>query len=178
MNITYIDGMEYRIRPAEIDDAPALYGISVRAHTASYYDQLIPEILKDEFYAYYAWSAEHETEFTVKMARKIMHPAWHVAVAEQQGRVIGYTIAHSKQAGTLMLRGLFVDPVRHSMGVGSALFELSLTWAVRGESIELAVIENNTVARRLYERYGFVISKTKNEDFFGAKMVYMHRPAD
>lgn len=172
------DHMEYSIRPAENQDAPAFYAISLRAHTASYYDQLIPTALKSDFDSYYTWTKEAETEFTASILRKINHPDWFVTVAVQNQQVIGYTIAHLKDDGRLLLRGLFVDPDRHAKGIGTALFKASLTWGAAGKPIQLSVIENNTVARNLYEKCGFEIIGTKNKDFFGAKMIIMQRLAD
>lgn len=170
--------MDYVIRLAEEKDVDAFYSISLRSHTASYYDQLIPSAFQADFYAYYQWSSVHEQEFTANMTRKLAHPAWYAAVAECDGKVIGYTIAHSKIAGKLMLRGLFVDPVVHAKGIGTALFEFSLTWAQPDDIIELVVIDENIVARRLYERHGFMMTDEYDKDFFGAKMVRMQRLSD
>lgn len=170
--------MDYIIRLAEEKDAKAFYGISLRSHTASYYDQLIPDDSKSDFYSYYTWSKEGEADFTAGIQRKINHPDWFVAVAEQDGQVIGYTIAHLKHDGRLILRGLFVDPDRQAKGAGTALFEKSLTWSVTGKLIELSVIENNTVARSIYEKCGFRVRDVKDKDFFGAKMIVMQRHAD
>jgi GNAT superfamily N-acetyltransferase len=170
--------MDYIVRLANPDDAPALYGISLRAHTASYYDTLVPQGFLAEFNQYYQWSDERQETATAVMVRKINHPAWRVAVAESEGKIIGYTLAHLKDEGKLMLRGLFVDPSSHSKGVGTALFELSLSWARPGDIAELVVIEENIVARRLYESHGFKIVGTKAEDFFGAKQVIMQAKLD
>jgi GNAT superfamily N-acetyltransferase len=170
--------MDYTIRLAKKKDAPSFYGISLRSHTASYYDQLIPNDSKSDFYSYYTWSEEAEAAFTAGINRKINHPDWFVAVAEQGGLVIGYTIAHLKDDGRLMLRGLFVDPDRQAKGAGTALFKKSLAWGVVGNPIELSVMENNTVARRIYEKCGFTVGDPKKKDFFGAKMIVMHRLAD
>jgi GNAT superfamily N-acetyltransferase len=169
--------MEYHIRPATIDDAPALYGISVRAHTASYYDQLIPDDFKAAFYEHYAISQAKKDAFIVRIRRKIEHADWQLAVAEQDGTVVGYTVAH-RIGDMLVLSSLFVDPVRHTKGIGTALFNLSLTWAKPGDKVSLSVIEANTVARSIYEKAGFKIVDTKSKDFYGAKTVTMERLAD
>lgn len=169
--------MDYSIRFADKRDASAFYDISLRAHTASYYDQFIPGDLQPEFYSYYTWSKQGEIEFTASILRKIAHPDWFVAVAVQDDRVIGYTVAHLKNE-RLMLRGLFVDPDRQARGVGTALFKTSLSWSIAGQPIELSVIKKNRVARHLYEKCGFEILERKNKDFFGAKMISMQRLAD
>lgn len=170
--------MDYVIRRANISDAEVLYSISLRSHATSYYENLVSDAQKQNFYDYYKCSAERESQFSAVMARKIIHPAWHVAVAVQGEGIIGYVIAHSKIEGKLMIRGLFVDPSKQSAGVGTALFERSLSWVKSGDSAELTVVEGNVIARSLYEKYRFEVIGEYEEDFFGAKQVIMQRPAN
>jgi RimJ/RimL family protein N-acetyltransferase len=171
--------MDYAIRLAEEKDAAAFYPISLRSHTASYYDQLIPDECKEDFYAYYTRSSDAEHEFTAGIIRKIRHPDWRVAVAvRDDGSVVGYTIAHLRADNNLMLRGLFVDPDSHAKGAGTALFQLSLTWGVPGHPLMLSVIENNSVARGIYAKNGFVVTGVRAKSFFGAKMITMQHFAD
>lgn len=48
---------------------------------------------------------------------------------------------------------LYVDPVQHRRGIGSALVALAQREQV---DLQLYTFQSNSVARRLYERHGFV----------------------
>lgn len=68
------------------------------------------------------------------------------------------------QKGQLLMDGISVSPAMRGSGVGSALLHQLIAHArARGcEAIRLDVIDTNPAARRLYERIGFVATKTES----------------
>ncbi len=77
-------------------------------------------------------------------------------VAEQQGAVAGYVIAHGAgDEGEILNLG--VAPAHQRHGVGRALVEQVLALLARAGArvVFLEVRESNAVARRLYQSLGF-----------------------
>ncbi len=77
-------------------------------------------------------------------------------VAEQQGVVTGYVIAHgADDEGEILNLG--VAPAHQRHGVGRALVEqvLALLAGAGARMVFLEVRESNAVARRLYQSLGF-----------------------
>jgi [ribosomal protein S18]-alanine N-acetyltransferase len=77
-------------------------------------------------------------------------------VAEQQGAVAGYVIAHgAADEGEILNLG--VAPAHQRRGVGRALVEqvLALLAGAGARAVFLEVRESNAVARRLYQTLGF-----------------------
>jgi RimJ/RimL family protein N-acetyltransferase len=101
-------------------------------------------------------SAEHEREFL----RRVQEEGSLVLLAELQGSIAGWvTLMRGKQeyrqhVGEL---GIGVLATYRGAGVGSALIDAALGWAVdaRLERVELGVRASNPGALRLYERFGF-----------------------
>lgn len=77
-------------------------------------------------------------------------------VAEQQGALAGYVIAHgAADEGEILNLG--VAPAHQRRGVGRALVEqvLALLAGAGARAVFLEVRESNAVARRLYQTLGF-----------------------
>jgi [ribosomal protein S18]-alanine N-acetyltransferase len=77
-------------------------------------------------------------------------------VAEQQGALAGYVIAHgAADEGEILNLG--VAPAHQRRGVGRALVEqvLALLAGAGARAVFLEVRESNAVARRLYQSLGF-----------------------
>ncbi|MDQ7991475.1 MAG: GNAT family N-acetyltransferase [Propionicimonas sp.] len=90
-------------------------------------------------------------------------PAWQVFVlADREGRVVASGSLFAKEDGRLQRIGrVLVDPARRGEGWGRAVMELLLARTDADASIdatELGVFTQNTVARELYLRLGFVRS--------------------
>ena len=166
--------MKHLLRPAKKSDASAMYQISIAAHTQNYYDKLIPDSQKPAFADQYIFSSHKRQRFISGINQKINDPQWLLCVAEVDVVVVGYAIAH-KENGRLLLKGLFVDPRFHGRGIGSDLFELSLTFAVKNMPIEMVVIHDNVVAKALYKKYGFYVIGQAKRKFFGAAQDVMQQ---
>lgn len=152
-----------------------MYNVSVRAHTQSYYNQLIPSESMPDFIDHYRVSTHKRQRFISGINRKMDNSHWFLLVAESQTKVVGYTLAHVEKDNTLTLKGLFVDPKYHHQGIGSRLFETKLEKAGQGRKTRLVVITANSVAKAMYEKYDFKVIGSAPKTFFGAKQDVMER---
>ena len=92
-------------------------------------------------------SEEFLEQEAVLLAERFL-PASQTAVAEHEGRVVGFISVVGDEIG-----GLFVDPAFHGEGFGWAL----LQYARQGKgALELEVFEANPIGRAFYARAGFV----------------------
>ncbi|PFH11118.1 putative acetyltransferase [Collimonas sp. PA-H2] len=86
-------------------------------------------------------------------------------VAEKDGVIVGHAVLEPvaprvSLAHVFTLGSMVVHSGSDGQGVGSALMQALLQWAQQRphiERIELRVREQNTAARRLYEKFGFVL---------------------
>jgi ribosomal protein S18 acetylase RimI-like enzyme len=87
-----------------------------------------------------------------------------ILVAEQEGKVVGYTYAGVEGWDYMALRGpagalydIVVDPAHRAEGIGQALLERTLAaLAARGAPrVVLSTAEQNGAAQRLFARAGF-----------------------
>ncbi|MEU4391441.1 GNAT family N-acetyltransferase [Kribbella sp. NPDC023855] len=93
-------------------------------------------------------------------------------VAELDGEVVGYVRLQDKYpfpegAGVLSVNGLAVAGSARGRGIGSILLTAAGDEAKRrgARKITLFVHGTNTVARRLYERHGYVVEGTLPREF-------------
>jgi ribosomal protein S18 acetylase RimI-like enzyme len=93
-------------------------------------------------------------------------------VAEYDGAVVGYLRLQDKYpfpegAGVLTINGLAVAHAARGQGVATALLEAATAEGKRrgARKISLHVHRTNTVARRLYERHGYIIEGTHPSEF-------------
>ncbi|MEI8408525.1 MULTISPECIES: GNAT family N-acetyltransferase [unclassified Kribbella] len=93
-------------------------------------------------------------------------------VAEYDGQVVGYLRLTDKYSypegkGVLAINGLAVAQKSRGQGVATALLEAATAEGKRrgARKISLRVHGTNTVARRLYERHGYVIEGTHHNEF-------------
>ena len=127
------DWQAYRaIRLAMLDESPAAFG-STHAEAASFDEQLWKQRL---------------TENVVLLASVGKVPAGSTMYSEY-----GAT-----DPGDCSLFGMWVDPGFRQVGVGRALVDavVAQARAAGKRRVVLHVVADNTVARRLYEREGFV----------------------
>ena len=161
------------IRDAEASDVARMFRISVAAHRASY-GPFIPADQLDRFIGRYTINETNEREFTARILHRIRDPRWHVWVAVERhaGTVLGYTLACTLAPDILQKRGLFVDPDAQGHGIGTMLFDHSLS-AIDSGTIQLSVIENNEKAIHVYEKGGFTRVGYDDKSFFGARRIVM-----
>ncbi|MEV6285555.1 GNAT family N-acetyltransferase [Kribbella sp. NPDC051770] len=93
-------------------------------------------------------------------------------VAELDEAVVGYVRLQNKYrfpegAGVLAVNGLAVALEARGQGIGSVLMEAVTSEAKRrgARKVTLNVHSVNTVARRLYERHGYLIEGTHPREF-------------
>ncbi len=93
-------------------------------------------------------------------------------VAEYDGQVVGYLRLQDKYSfpegvGVLTINGIAVAQEARGQGVATALLEAATAEGKRrgARKISLRVHGTNTVARRLYERHGYVVEGTHLNEF-------------
>ena len=118
------------IRQATLDDADAVGRVFVNARDRMTYLPRIPDKDRPRLGG---WFVELNEE------------TW---LAEEDGRIVGFA---GLKAG--WLEHLYVDPDAQSRGVGTELMDHAKRRRPAG--LELWVFQENTGARRFYERHGF-----------------------
>lgn len=105
------------------------------------------------------WLARpHTDEETRWWHINVLVPRGKVVVAEREGSVVGFA-----EPSDGWLHALYVAPTAQGSGVGSALFEHSMTLLPRG--FDLWVFQRNTRALDFYARYGCVeVRRTDGAD--------------
>jgi ribosomal protein S18 acetylase RimI-like enzyme len=159
------------LRAATERDFPQMYATTLAAHCYAYPD-LIPNSHRANFDERYTFSTTRRDTYVAKMTRKLSSPAWHIWVAEVDHDIVGYTLWQEHDDASSYLHGLFINPRYFGRGIGSQLFEKSIE---SGQAIYLSVLENNSRAKRLYEKYDFVPIGHELKSFFGVKETIMKR---
>jgi len=144
---------EVTVRRAVVGDEAALVAIEVTAWDASSgFPSLTPP--------------DKTTFFSERSG-----PDAHL-VAEEDGEVLGYIRLQDKYpfpegSGVLSVNGVAVSKAARGRGVGSILLTAVTDEATRrgARKITLHVHGTNTVARRLYERHGYVVEGTHPREF-------------
>jgi GNAT superfamily N-acetyltransferase len=127
-----------KIRPAHIDDVPAISALCMAA-----FNEAVAPSLSAAGIATFG-SAAAADAFAARLQGDN-----HILVAEQDARVVG--VVELKEGRHLAM--LFVDPACQGRGIGHALFEAVLL-RVREPVLTVRASLN---AVPVYERYGFVL---------------------
>lgn len=114
-----------------------------------------------------------ETEAKISDFLRNSRGLWLVAI--EQNQIVGEVDITVKNLSRIKHNGrltIGVLPKHQSMGLGSALMEKALLWAREHKllRIELDVFASNTKARKLYEKFGFVIE--------GRRKNFLHQKND
>ena len=153
-----------QIRTATVEDARRVEEIRIRTWRAAYRGVLPPDDLD-------AMPID-ETRWRHRIAEP--PPGWQTYVADDGGRVIGFTsVGPSRdQQGIGELYAIYVEPHAWSTGAGRALIaraEQALAESYREAT--LWVLEENTRARRFYERAGWELDGVRKlETFLGTEV--------
>lgn len=91
------------------------------------------------------------------MAERLRGPDAGSFVAVSGGMIVGHLGLTARRSGLLEL-GMIVAAARRGQGIGSALLGAGLAWArgTQAYKITLEVFPENTAARALYTKFGFV----------------------
>lgn len=155
------------IRPATLDDLPAIVGVAQACFPQDYGTQALAE----------AW---HRGGLQA-------YPKTRYFVAESDGRVVGYaswTFIGGFQSGVMELEQLGVHPDVQRQGIGTALIQQSLplvrAWLRREVGRELHAIKVDTAtdndAQRLYRKtLGVEVEATLKDFLYGNDEVIMLR---
>jgi chorismate mutase/GNAT superfamily N-acetyltransferase len=125
---------EVLIRPATVDDAPAMADVHVDCRDANV-GSMPPMV--------------HDRETTHRWMRGRLEADSSGWVAERDGRVVGYLVITGH-----WLDDLFLAPGATGRGVGAALLDLAK--AQRPDGLCLWVFESNQGARRFYLSHGLL----------------------
>ena len=87
-------------------------------------------------------------------------------VAEVNHELVGFIALINNEVGAL-----FVDPVYHGKGIGTALMNKA---ADIRDSLELEVFKDNSIGRAFYARYGFTCLKESVHDQSGFDVLRLH----
>jgi chloramphenicol 3-O phosphotransferase len=154
---------DYLIRPAHLDDCPALAHLQVDSFRTTYFD-LVPQGALDHFT--YAEQEQDWREFLQAELEDIL------LVAENDlGEIIGYALARPGLTDVppfdSELVSLHVRRIHQGRGVGKALF-----WAIAQQmlskgcsSLVLWVLEHNRSARGFYEHLGGILLESNRLNY-------------
>ena len=157
--------MTVRLRPAAMEDAPALANLARDSFVAAFGHLYRPDDLA-RFLG---------QDRTVEAYRAhIDEQGTSIALAEADGALAGYALIHtpsefrskSDASFPLALHQLYCAPAATGRGIGAALIEWALGEArARGcDAVQLSVFSENFGAQRFYARYGF--AKIADIDFW------------
>ena len=151
--------MPISVREATPNDAEPIASIHVRAWQDAYRGQL------DDGYLAALTPASRLPDTRSMLADA---PAdLRVWVAEEEGAIVGFAVTGASQdadaeRSTAELYAIYLEPGRVGTGVGRTLFERAIDdLRERGfATATLWVLESNALARRFYERAGWVADGT------------------
>jgi diamine N-acetyltransferase len=146
------------LRPASLDDVPALVALGRESFTDAFGPLYAPKDLA-------AFLDEHRAP--AKFAAQIASPDIAVTVADDGGALLGYCLTafgarfderpEPHPARPCVLSQLYCAGAATGRGIGSALMEDALARARRRgcDAVQLSVYCENFGGQRFYERYGF-----------------------
>jgi len=132
-----------------------------------------------EPYSFYDWSAD--VDDLGELLDPVLRGDAYVAVDDAEGELIGHFSFKAKAPGTIEI-GLGLRPDRTGRGLGASFVEAALEHgrsAYGAERFTLAVASFNRRAITVYERAGFVATRTYQHRTNGGEweFIEMQRPA-
>lgn len=160
------------VETAQQRDLPRLFEISSIVHRTNY-TELISDEHKAEFSQHYQITNERRDHFVDFVVEKMQSPSYHLfKVTNSDGIIAGY--ASVEEADVTEVRAVFVLPEFQGQGIGSMLMQ-TIVQKFGNQALELFVIEGNTAAISLYEKYGFKNQGDSGKSFFGSVLLCMKR---
>ncbi|WP_445500898.1 GNAT family N-acetyltransferase [Microvirga sp. G4-2] len=132
------------VRPASVEDIPALAGVAERSYCAAFATILEPEVLAARNAAFFA------ERFRSSYERMLL--------AEQNGKIAGFLLMTDGHIDML-----FMDPAVSGQGGGARLLDAA---EERGGT-SLECFRDNHGARRFYERHGWRVTRNYEREFAG-----------
>jgi ribosomal protein S18 acetylase RimI-like enzyme len=153
------------LRPASLDDVPALAALGRTSFCAAFEDLYQPEDLAVFLEQAYSEDA---------VSQEVAAPEYIHRLAEDVTGLIGYCklrqpsgyAEHSNAKNPIALGQLYTAPNKTGLGIGAGLMEWALSEARdRGcDAVQLSVYSENFGGQRFYQRYGF--AKIADIDFW------------
>ena len=148
--------MEFVLRPAGPEDAPALARLGINSFVAKF----------GTLYRAQDLSAFLDEAFSLSaIASELANPQRLIHLAQQDGALLGYCKLglvcgfpeHARGSHVSELKQLYTAPDATGRGIGAALLDWAMAEArLRGcDEMQLSVWSGNTGAQRFYARYGF-----------------------
>ena len=124
----------------------------------------------------YGWGEDFESivaEIVGKFGTSYDPAAEHAWIAEKDGAVVGSVFLVRKSKTVAKLRLLYVEPAARGHGIGGRLVEACVRFAREAgyRRITLWTQSNLASARRIYERAGFVLTKSEPNTISGKPCV-------
>ena len=144
----------FTVRPATVEDLPAMAAMAGKLVRQHHTTDRLRFMLPDDVERGYRWWFE----------REIASPKVVMRVADDGGRLIGYTYARLEERdwNALLdehggLHDIFVEDDARGRGVGQALLEATLAGLRKlgAPRVVLSTMTGNLSAQRLFERAGF-----------------------
>lgn len=141
--------MSPAIRPAVPADAPR-----------------IAEVLLSSRWAFVPYAAiAHPDDDVHEWVKNVLMPSGSVTVAQVDGSVVG-VLATAEEGGARWITQLYLAPAHVRLGIGTLLLQHALSSLQ--PPVRLYTFQQNTGARRFYERFGFKVIQftdgSKNEE--------------
>jgi ribosomal protein S18 acetylase RimI-like enzyme len=166
--------MALTIRPAEVKDVELIYELSNDVHLKSYVELIAPEHRR-RFLNYYEDTEEHRRRYIERRKQQLLDDNWMMYVAYEGGTLVGFEFSFQLPDHTIKLEGLFIRTDKQGQGIGSMLMRRVIQAYPPGTIFRLEVIETNTVAKGLYEKFGFYNVGVSERTYFGENMATMER---
>jgi len=82
-------------------------------------------------------------------------------VAQDGEAIVGFAVCHQQDDTTMVIDLLMIDPVYRGKGIGRQLITASIQAFPQASTCIIVVLDNNTLARAVYEKMGFILMDKK-----------------
>lgn len=151
------------IRPALLDDAPAMARVLVDTWFAAHQTQVSEEVFERRRNEWGYTESEMGWKRSIGEADGV---AAQVLVATDDEQIIGTAAGESISASCAEVTALYVTVAHQRSGVGRNLLAAMINHyrAIGMPTLQVSVLAANHPARRFYERVGFQTSATRDHE--------------